>query len=142
MATEAQATYVDGLCFEMEQDGHRFLLDGTEEFGGRDLGPRPKNLLLSSLLGCTGMDVVSVLGKMKVRDYTLRLKAEAQSSDEHPVYFTRIRITYLFSGKDLPDAKIRKAVELSQERYCGVTYMLSKAAEIDYEIVYADGPAR
>ncbi len=135
MSTRVEAGYVDGLCFRMEQDGHSFLLDGTERFGGRDLGPRPRNLLLSALIGCTGMDVASVLRKMKVTDYRLRITAEADSSDDHPVYFTAVRITYIFEGENLPHKKIRKAVELSQDRYCGVAYMLSKAAEIDWEIV-------
>lgn len=138
MSTGAEARFVDGLCFQVEQDGHRFILDGTGEYGGRDLGPRPKNLLLSALIGCTGMDVVSVLRKMKVTGYSLRITAEAESSREHPVYFTSIRLRYQFGGDDLPDKKIRKAVDLSQERYCGVTYMLSKSSEIDYEIVYVD----
>lgn len=141
MSTRAEARYVDGLCFQLDQDGHRFILDGTEEYGGRDLGPRPKNLLLSALIGCTGMDVVSVLGKMKVSGFALRITAEAESSDDHPVHFTAIRLRYLFDGDDLPDGKIRRAVELSQERYCGVTYMLSKAADIDYRIEYTGEPS-
>jgi putative redox protein len=130
-----QATWENGLEFSVLQDGHRFTIDGSSEFGGRDLGPRPKNLLLSALAGCTGMDVVSILKKMKITDYTLTVEASGEYTQDHPKVFSSLSIRYLFRGDDLPRPKIERAVELSQEKYCGVSAMLRKTAEIGFEIV-------
>ena len=129
------ATWQGGLTFEMMQDGHRFVIDGPEEFGGRNLGPRPKNLLLSALIGCTGMDVVSILDKMKVRDFGLRLTAEGELTEEHPRTFSSIRIIYRFTGMDLPEDKLEHAVSLSMEKYCGVAAMFASTTELGYEII-------
>ncbi len=130
-----QATWQNGLEFAVTQDGHRFTIDGSSEFGGHDRGPRPKNLLLSALAGCTGMDVVSILGKMKITDYTLNVEASGEYTEDHPKVFSSLGIRYLFRGDDLPRPKIERAVELSQEKYCGVSAMLRQTAEIDFEIV-------
>ena len=129
------ATWQGGLTFEIDQDGHQFVIDGPEEFGGRDLGPRPKNLVLSALIGCTGMDVVSILDKMKVRDFGLKVSAEGELTDEHPRTFCSVKVIYRFTGMDLPDDKIEKAIKLSQEQYCGVSAILSLSAELSYEII-------
>lgn len=132
----SRGVWKGGMAFEISQDGHVFLLDSTSDMGGRDLGPRPKALLLSGLIGCTGMDVVSILDKMKVKGYGLEIRAEADLSDDHPVVFTRIRLTYVFNGADLPVERIERAVRLSQEKYCGVSAMLRAAAPLEWEIVY------
>jgi putative redox protein len=109
-------------------------MDGAPEFGGQEKGPTPKPLVLAALGGCTGMDVVSLLKKMRV-DYTrFRVTAEAETTTEHPIVYNRIHLIYEFSGKDLPLDKLQKAVDLSQERYCSVSAMLRKAAELTYEI--------
>ena len=129
------ATWQGGLTFEMMQDGPRFVIDGPEEFGGRNQGPTPKNLLLSALIGCTGMDVVSILDKMKVRDFGLRLTAEGELTDEHPRTFSSIRIIYRFTGMDLPEDKLEQAVSLSMEKYCGVAAMFTSTTELGYEII-------
>lgn len=136
MSVSVVGRHEGGLRFRMEQDGHTFMLDGAREFGGVDAGPRPKNLLLSSLIGCTGMDVASILKKMKVRNYRLEITAEGKYNDEHPVHFVNIHLTFDFHGKDLPRKKVDHAVELSQEKYCGVTYMLGKAADLTYSVEY------
>jgi putative redox protein len=124
--------------FRIEQDGHEFVLDSTDDFGGRDAGPRPKALLLSGLIGCTGMDVVSILGKMKVEGFGLEITAEADTTDDHPVVFSAIRLVYVFSGRDLPREKIARAVSLSQEKYCGVSAMLRRVAPLTWEIRYRE----
>jgi putative redox protein len=126
------------MAFRMEQDGHEFLLDAGPDWGGDDGGPRPKALLLSGLIGCTGMDVVSILRKMKVEGYGLRIEAEAGLTEEHPRVFSDIRVKYVFTGKNLPRDKVYHAVELSQDRYCGVSAMLAKTAGIEWEIEYRD----
>jgi len=126
------------MAFEIEQDGHLFVLDASEDLGGAGTGPRPKGLLLSGLIGCTGMDVVSILGKMRVQGYSLRLEASAEMTTEHPIVFRSIRLRYIFGGSDLPREKIARAVELSQERYCGVSAMLKASAPLEFEIAYED----
>lgn len=127
-------TWMGGMAFRMEQDGHSFLLDAGSDLGGADGGPRPKALLLSALIGCTGMDVVSILRKMRVEGFTLRIRAEAETTEDHPVVFRSIRLVYEFGGPDLPADKLRRAVELSQERYCGVSAMLRAAAPLEWSL--------
>jgi len=81
------------------------------------------------------MDVISILRKMRVEPEEFVVEVEANNTDEHPKYFDTIKLIYKFKGKDLPMSKLEKAVSLSQERYCGVSYMLSKTVEITHEIV-------
>ncbi len=126
------------MTFDAEVNGHIIPIDADASVGGEDRGPRPKPLTLVSLGGCTGMDVVSILDKMRVKFDDLKVDVTGELTDEHPKYFNKIKITYSFVGKDLPLDKIEKAVSLSQERYCGVTAMLNKVAEITHEIILKD----
>lgn len=130
-----KTTWKDNMEFDSELNGHHIIIDANESVGGHDKGPRPKGLMLTALTGCTGMDVVSILKKMKVQDYKFWLEADADHSEEHPVYYTKIYLTYQFEGKDLPIDKIKKAVNLSEDRYCGVSFMLKKAAEFETKIL-------
>ncbi len=124
------------MAFEMEMDGHTLITDAAPEIGGEDKGPRPKRLLLAGLIGCTGIDTMSILKKMKVEVDDLEIHVEADNTEEHPKVYENIKIVYTFKGKDLPEDKIKKAVELSQERYCGVSQMLGKDRNTDltYEV--------
>lgn len=133
VSIDAQLT--GNMAFEMDLDGHRFVTDTSVENGGNNLGPRPKQMLLAGLIGCTGIDVVSILNKMKVNLDGFNMQVEAESSEEHPKVYTSIHLTYIFKGKNLPKEKLERAVSLSQERYCGVSAMLKKAAPITYDIV-------
>lgn len=123
------------MSFEAEVNGHNFMIDADEAVGGKDRGPRPKPLMLSALAGCTAMDVISILKKMRVTPDEFNVDVEANNTEEHPKHYDAFTIYYKFKGKDLPKDKIEKAVSLSQERYCGVSYMLAKAAEIKHEII-------
>jgi putative redox protein len=123
------------MSFDAEVDNFTIKLDAAPAVGGKDLGPRPKPLLLVSLGGCTGMDVVSILNKMRVKFDALDIQVSGELTEEHPKYYHKLHIKYLFRGKDLPMDKLEKAVNLSQERYCGVSEMLRKAATIETEIV-------
>ncbi|MGC9366638.1 MAG: OsmC family protein [bacterium] len=125
----------DGMTFKAEIGNHQLTIDAAEKFGGKNLGPSPKELLLPALGGCTGMDVVSILEKMKVTDFALTIEVEAETADEHPKVLNHINIIYTFKGKDLPEDKIHKAVNLSQDKYCGISAMYSKTAKIDYQII-------
>lgn len=123
-----------GMAFEVQQNGHTFWIDADDSVGGTNKGPRPKALLLSGLAGCTGMDVASILTKMKVNYTSLRIEVDANLTEEHPRVYDRIHLKYILGGESLDLAKIEKAVKLSQDKYCGVSAMLGKSAEITYEI--------
>lgn len=110
------------------------MVDASSSAGGKNAGPRPKPLLMASLAGCTGMDVISILKKMKVEVTGLELKVEGQLTDEHPKQFTAMHLIYEFTGKSLPLEKIKHAIELSLDKYCGVYATLKKAIDISYEI--------
>lgn len=125
---------VGNMAFEMELDGHKLITDASEEIGGEDRGPRPKRLLFAGLIGCTGIDVMSILNKMNVEVEDFDIHVEADNTEEHPKVYENIHIVYSFKGKDLPEDKIKRAVELSKEKYCGVSAMLEKATEITYEV--------
>ncbi len=122
------------MAFETEVNGHKLVLDATPEVGGEDRGPRPKPLVMVALAGCTGMDVVSILKKMRVEIEGLEIKVEGNISEEHPKTFTELKLIYEFKGKDLPMDKLKKAVEMSDEKYCGVSAFYKKAVPLSYEI--------
>jgi putative redox protein len=127
-------TWKSKMSFEADPDGHAVVMDASSEFGGEGKGPRPKQMLLAALGGCTGMDVASLLEKMRVPHEGFSITAKAESRTEHPKVFTSIHLTYSFKGKNLPEDKVKKAVDLSQERYCSVSAMLKEAVKLTYEI--------
>jgi putative redox protein len=122
------------MVFDSLVNGHHVPMDAEKEFGGRERGPRPKFLLLTALSGCTGMDVISILKKMQVKVEGFTITAHAEVADDHPRVLTKIHLVYEFRGRDLPVEKLRKAVSLSQERYCSVSAMLKKACPITCEV--------
>jgi putative redox protein len=134
MKDSVQVNWMSGMAFEAEVDGYKINMDATEDSGGSGKGPRPKPLMMVALAGCTGMDVISLLQKMRVELTGFSLKTEGELTEEHPKYFTKMHIIYQFKGKDLPIDKLEKAISLSHERYCGVSASYRKAMEITYEI--------
>lgn len=137
MGHNIKCTWRDGMTFDAQVDNHTITLDAAEAVGGKDKGPTPKPMLLVSLAGCTGMDVISILKKMKQPYSYFDVKVEAELTDEHPKYYHTIKVIYEFKKEDgLDESKVEKAVQLSQERYCGVSEMMRQAAELDYEIRY------
>lgn len=136
MDHEVSFGYNGGMSLKGEVNGHEMILDADESFGGNNQGPRPKPLLLVSLIGCTSLDVISLLKKMRVDFKDLKVDASGSLTEEHPKYYDKIKLVYHIWGTDLDRSKVEKAVNYSQERYCGVTAMLEKAAEITYEIKY------
>ncbi len=133
--TNVEVKWKNNMAFDANINGHVIPLDAEASVGGQDQGPRPKPLILVALAGCTGMDVVSILNKMRVELEDFKVDVSGELTDEHPKYFNKIHITYSFKGKDLPMDKLEKAINLSQERYCGVSAMLIKVAELTHEIV-------
>jgi putative redox protein len=124
-----------GMAFETELDGHKLIVDAPVEGDGNNLGPRPKVLMLVALGGCTGMDVVSILKKMRVEVADLNIRIEANMTEEHPKHFDDMKIIYEFKGTNLEEEKLKKAIELSMERYCGVSAVYKKVMPVNYEIV-------
>ncbi len=133
--TKIHANLKGNMAFEMNLDGHKLITDASEDIGGNNLGPRPKQLLLAGLIGCTGIDVMSILKKMKVQLDDCIIKVEADNTEEHPRVYENIHLTYIFKGKNLPRKSLEKAVSLSQEKYCGVSAMLKKATTVTYDII-------
>lgn len=131
---EVKINWLENMSFSANVNGHEVLLDAATEVGGENKGPRPKPLLLAALAGCTGMDVVSILKKMRVDSFEFNVIVDGDVSEEHPKQFTGMHVIYEFKGKNLPADKIEKAVSLSEERYCGVSAMFRKAIGITSEI--------
>jgi putative redox protein len=135
MSTEIiKVNWLENMAFEAEVNGHKIIIDAAEAVGGENRGPRPKPLMLVALAGCTGMDVVSILKKMRVEVESFNVVVEGDLTEEHPKQFSQMRVIYEFKGKDLPLDKLEKAVNLSEERYCGVSAMYKKAIGITTEI--------
>ena len=130
--------HTGGMAFDTVMDGHTVTIDADPDFGGEDNGPKPKPLILLSLSGCTGMDVVSLMNKMRVEYADFEVKVDAELTDEHPKYYHKIHLTYSLKTKPEYHEKVKKAVNLSQERYCGVSYMLSKSSELTHEIDFQE----
>ncbi len=130
MQNKLSNNWIDNLAFDAEIDGFHLTLDVSEAAGGNNRGPRPKPLLLAALSGCTGMDVVSILKKMRVENYKLTIDMDADVVDEHPKVYSEIRMQFIFTGEDLPKDKIISAVQLSADKYCAVSAMLKKAVNI------------
>ena len=137
MRNEIRCSWTGDMSFEAEISGHKIRMDADEAVGGKDSGPRPKPLVLASLAGCSGMDVVSILKKMREPVTWFDMKVQGDLTEEHPKHYSTIKITYEFKSSDgLKDENVRKAVELSQEKYCGVSALLKKAVPVEWEIVY------
>jgi len=136
MGQTIETSWAGGMAFETILDDHKLVADAHPNVGGDGKGPRPKPLLLFSLAGCTGMDVVSLLKKMRVEFEDFKIQVSGELTDEHPKYYHKIHLTYQFQGKDINASKVEKAVNLSQDKYCGVSHMLKQAAEITWDIKY------
>jgi putative redox protein len=134
MKSTLDLNWTGKMSFEAEMDGHKVILDADPSVGGEDKGVRPKPLMLLSLAGCTGMDVISILKKMRVEVDDFNVRVEADMTEEHPKHYTKMHVIYTFKGKDLPKDKIEKAVTLSDEKYCGVSTVYRKALELTHEI--------
>ena len=123
-------TWIKAHEFEAEHEGNKIQMDGSTENGHG-----PKALLLSALAGCSGIDVVDILTKMRMEFSDLTIEVEADQTEEHPKVFKDIHIVYKMKTARKNEDKIRKAIDLSLEKYCGVSAMLRKNSRIDYSIV-------
>ena len=130
------SVHTKGMAFRASINGHTLVTDTTAEGGGNDLGPSPKRLMLASLAGCTGIDVVSILEKMRVEFSNLSVDVTATLTEEHPKIYKDVKIVYRISMAESDRPKMEKAVKLSDERYCGVSAMFKSFAKVQNEIIY------
>ena len=135
MKETIKAIWLNDLSFEAEVDGHKIYLDTAAEHGGKNLGPRPKPLMMVALAGCTGMDVAAILKKMRIEIESMSVEVEGDVTEDHPKRFGGMKVIFRVKGKDVPLASVEKAVNLSKERYCGVSANYSEAFPIAYEII-------
>ena len=124
------------MAFSADINGHTLNMDTVADDGGNDSGPSPKRLMLASLAGCTGIDVVSILNKMKVPFSDFSIAVHAALSADHPKIYNLVKLTYKIKVAEEDKPKMMKAVSLSQEKYCGVYAMFSAFAKMDTEIDY------
>lgn len=127
--------WLSDLGFEAEVDGHKIYMDSSMEHGGKNTGPRPKPLMMVALAGCTGMDVASILKKMKVDFEAFSVEVEGDITEDHPKRFEGMKVIYRLKGKNINKKSVEKAVNLSAERYCGVSANYIKAFPITHEII-------
>ena len=134
MNKEISVVWKGDMAFEARIDGHSILMDASPAVGGQNLGPTPKPLLMASLGGCTGMDVISLARKMRQEVESLEIKIKGTIADEHPMRYTAIHLVYVFKGVNLEADKLQKAIDLSQDKYCGVNATLKGSVEMSYSI--------
>ena len=134
MKDSVNVSWIKNMAFEAEIGGHKITIDADVGVGGDNLGPKPKPLMLVALAGCTGMDVVFLMRKMRVNFDKFNIRVDADLTEEHPKQYIRMHIIYEVFGKDLPYDKIQRAVELSQDKYCGVSATYRDVLELTYKI--------
>jgi putative redox protein len=126
--------WIDGMMMVGESaSGHAIVMDGPEEMGGNNLGVRPMEMLLLGMGGCTTVDVVSTLKKMRENVSNCRVEISAERADEHPKVFTGIHMHFVIEGENLNEKKIAKAVSLSADKYCSASIMLGKTATVTHD---------
>ena len=134
---KARVKWLEEVTFVGESaSGHAVVMDGPPELGGRNIGVRPMEMLLLGMGGCTSFDVITILKKSRQEVVACEVELEAERAETEPKVFTRIHVHFIISGKALSDKHVKRAVELSAEKYCSASIMLGKVAKIshDYEI--------
>lgn len=128
------AKWLGNRAFEGTVSGHKVIVDTKSEAGGDDKGASPKQLMLLALAGCTGIDVALIVAKMKLQLKDFNIVVEGELTDEIPIYYHSMHVIYEFTGTDLPYDKLKRAVELSEQKYCGVHAVYKKAVQMSSEI--------
>ncbi len=137
---KARVKWVQGASFLVEAgSGHATIIDGAPEYGGRNLGMRPMEMVLGGAAACTAFDVVMILRKARQPVADCVVTAEAERASVEPKVFTRIHLVYTVAGRGLDQHQVERAVKLSKEKYCSATIMLAKTAEITWSTVLVDG---
>ncbi|MDP4285584.1 MAG: OsmC family protein [Bacteroidota bacterium] len=134
--TSITTTFNSGMNFTANVNGHKIEIDTDEAGGGNNIGTRPKALMLASLAGCTGLDVVNMLNKMRVSFSDLSIKVDAHLTDTEPTVYDEVTVNYSIKVSKEDESKVEKAVNLSQDKYCGVTKMFESFAKVNHTINY------
>lgn len=135
---KARVKWVGDAMFVGESgSGHAVVMDGPPEFGGRNLGIRPMEMMLLGMGGCSAFDVVLILKKARQAIEDCEVELSAERAEENPKVFTKIHIHFIVKGRGLKEAQVERAVKLSAEKYCSATIMISQVAEVthDFEVI-------
>ncbi|MGM0413794.1 MAG: OsmC family protein [Bacillota bacterium] len=133
---EIKTDWLGGLAFNSKgESGHEVLMDASREVGGEDKGPRPMELLLHGIAGCTGIDVVKTLEKMKVDIEDINISVEGERADDYPKKYTKINVHFIIKGAGLTEKKVSRAINLSLDKYCSASNSLSAEIQGSYEII-------
>lgn len=135
---KTRVKWIEDVCFMGETgSGHAVVMDGAPDIGGRNLGPRPMEMLLLGAGGCTSVDVVMILKKSRQDVTGCEVVLEAERAEDHPKVFTKINMHFIVRGRNLKADVVDRAIKLSAEKYCSATIMLAKTAQVthDFEIV-------
>ena len=134
MSMKARVKWNEGMSFVAEAgSGHALVIDGSPDHGGRNLGPRPMEMVLLGLGGCSAFDVVLILKKLKQTFTDCYVEIEANRKDQVPAVFETIKLLFVVVGNDLVEKHVKRAVELSMEKYCSVTEMLKDSVNIEFD---------
>lgn len=137
MTNHITTKWLDGMAFESTNpSGHTLKIDASPDDGGEGAGLRPKALMLSALAGCSGLDVASLIKKMKLEVDDFKIDTIANLTEEHPKYYDSVVVEYHFYGSNLKEDKLQKAVDLSVEKYCGVMEMFRRFAKMEIKTVF------
>lgn len=129
-----QVNWKQGMAFQTTTpSGHDVTLDAGEDVGGLNTGPRPTEMLLQATAACTGIDIVSILHKMRLPLERFEMKVDGIRATEHPKKFSAIHILYVLDG-EMPEERVRRAIELSVDRYCSVSHSLSATMTYSYQL--------
>ncbi len=135
----ARIKWLDHMSFVGEAgSGHSVVMDGAPENGGRNLGPRPMEMVLLGLGGCTAFDVVTILQKSRAPVEDCVVEISAERADAIPAVFTKIHVHYIVKGAGLQDKHVKRAVDLTAEKYCSVSMMLKSSVELSYDYELED----
>lgn len=140
MSHKIQTEWKGKMAFNSKTIGGDVNLDADDAVGGEGKGVRPKALMLSALSGCTGMDVTSLMKKMRTDESVsiFTIDVEGSLTEEHPKFYDKVHVIYTFEGKEMDQTKLEKAVTLSVERYCGVYEMFRQFAEVTHEVIFIE----
>jgi putative redox protein len=131
---KAKVSWINGRAFLGETgSGHGVVMDGAPEAGGRNIGPRPMEMMLLGLGGCTAFDIVMILEKARARVTGCEVELVGIRADEEPKVFTEVKLVYTIRGHDLKPALVERAVTLSAEKYCSASKMFEKTATLTHE---------
>jgi len=138
MTNKIEVSWKGQMLFESVAPEGNVMIDADDVVGGQGKGLRPKAMMLTSLAGCTAMDVISLLKKMRAEVADFKVEVVANLTDEHPKFYDKVKVIYRFYGSDFKKDKIEKSVNLSVERYCGVFEMFRQFSDISHEIIYVE----